>query len=134
MGGASHGDVRDELEKIRICGKLTKRQMAELHAIFGSRFASALKLVREGRVKKYVFRPSGRVQWVVAGNAKDYLIYEDAPYCHCEIFYFNITEGKAKACKHLIAQRIASQLGLYVLVEEGDELFESLMEEWRKGG
>ncbi|MGB9672265.1 MAG: hypothetical protein ACPLZY_03875, partial [Candidatus Norongarragalinales archaeon] len=31
--------------------------------------------------KKYVFKPSGRVQWIFAGNSRDYLIYEVAPYC-----------------------------------------------------
>lgn len=127
-----HEEVQAELERIRVSCKLSRRELAELRRHFGARLTAAWRLVKQGRVKKYVFKPSGRVQWIVAGNARDYLIYEHAPYCHCSSFYLSIMGGKAKACKHLIAQRLASQLGLYELVEENDENYPKLLEEWRQ--
>jgi len=91
-----------------------------------------MKIVIQGRVKKYVLKPSGRVQWVVVGNEKDYLIYEHAPYCHCKDFYLSIMDGRAKVCKHLIVQKLASGLGLYEVVEEDDARCLELLKEWRK--
>ncbi len=113
-------------------GKLSKEGMAKLRETFGARFTAALRLVRRGCVKKYVFKPSGRVRWIVVGNEREYLIYDRAPYCHCDDFYLSVMNGSAKACKHLIAQRLASQLGLYEVEEESDEKYVRLLEEWRK--
>ena len=124
--------VLAELDKVRAEGGITKRKMAELHAGFGARFTAAWKLVKEGRVKKYVFQPSGRVQWIVVGKGGDYLIYELSGYCHCIDYFTSIMDGKAKTCKHLIAQRLACSLGLYTVVEEKDENYERLMEEWAR--
>ena len=124
--------VLAELEKLKIEGGISRRKMGELRRAFGARFTAAWKLVKEGRVKKYVFKPSGKVQWIVVGRERDYIIYEASGYCHCEDFYMSIMEGKAKACKHLIAQRLACELGLYEVVEESDQKRERLMVEWRK--
>jgi len=127
-----YSQVLAELERVKVQGKITRRKADELRRAFGARFTAAWRLVKEGRVKKYVFKPSGRTQWIVVGNEGDYLMYEASGYCHCMDFYTSIMEGEAKACKHLIAQRLASQLGLYAVVEEEDENYESLMEEWRR--
>ena len=124
--------VLAELEKLKIEGGISRRKIGELRRAFGARFTAAWKLVKEGRVKKYVFKPSGKVQWIVVGRERDYIIYEASGYCHCEDFYMSIMEGKAKACKHLIAQRLACELGLYEVVEESDQKRERLMMEWRK--
>ena len=124
--------VLAELEKLKIEGGISRRKMGELRRAFGARFTAAWKLVKERRVKKYVFKPSGKVQWIVVGRERDYIIYEASGYCHCEDFYMSIMEGKAKACKHLIAQRLACELGLYEVVEESDQKRERLMVEWRK--
>jgi hypothetical protein len=35
-------------------------------------------------------------------------------------------------CYHLIAQKIANALGWYETIEERDELYDSLMAEWKK--
>lgn len=128
----SHENVMAELEKINVREKLSKKDFAELRRMFGARFTAAWKIVKEKRVKKYVFSPSNRVRWIVVGNTTDHLIYEKAPYCHCEDFYHSIMDGKAKACKHLIAQRLACLLNLYTIEEEDDSNYASLFEEWRK--
>jgi predicted nucleic acid-binding Zn finger protein len=41
-------------------------------------------------------------------------------------------DGKALACQHLIAQRLAEELSDYDLVEAEDRLFDSLMEDKRR--
>jgi predicted nucleic acid-binding Zn finger protein len=127
-----YSQVLAELENVKVEGRISRRKTDELRRAFGARFTAAWKLVREGRVKKYVFKPSGKVQWIVVGRERDYIIYEASGYCSCDDFYMSIMEGKAKACKHLIAQRLACELGLYEVVEEEDKKYGSLMEEWRK--
>jgi predicted nucleic acid-binding Zn finger protein len=127
-----YSQVLAELEKVKVGERISRRKADELRRAFGARFTAAWKLVKEGRVKKYVFKPSGKVQWIVVGRERDYIIYEASGYCSCDDFYMSIMEGRAKACKHLIAQRLACELGLYEVVEEEDKKYGSLMEEWRK--
>jgi predicted nucleic acid-binding Zn finger protein len=127
-----YSQVLAELENVKVEGRISRRKTDELRRAFGARFTAAWKLVKEGRVKKYVFKPSGKVQWIVVGRERDYIIYEASGYCSCDDFYMSIMEGRAKACKHLIAQRLACELGLYEVVEEEDKKYGSLMEEWRK--
>jgi hypothetical protein len=47
--------------------KLSKEHKSRLANTFGKRFENALKAVEEGTVKKYLFKPSGRVVWLVVG-------------------------------------------------------------------
>jgi predicted nucleic acid-binding Zn finger protein len=49
-----------------------------------------LRPLKENRVKKYTFKPSGRVVWVVVGKERDYLIMPDAEFCSCDDFYFRV--------------------------------------------
>jgi len=127
-----YSQVLAELENVKVEGRISRRKTDELCRAFGARFTAAWKLVKEGRVKKYVFKPSGKVQWIVVGRERDYIIYEASGYCSCDDFYMSIMEGRAKACKHLMAQKLACELGLYEVVEEEDEKYGSLMEEWGK--
>ncbi len=41
-------------------GKLSGTDLTELYELFGSRFTKALDALKEGRVKKYTFKPSGQ--------------------------------------------------------------------------
>ena len=127
-----YSQVLSELENVKVGERISRRKADELRRAFGARFTAAWKLVKEGRVKKYVFKPSGKVQWIVVGRERDYIIYEASGYCSCDDFYMSIMEGRAKACKHLMAQKLACELGLYEVVEEEDEKYGSLMEEWGK--
>ena len=129
-----HSAVQRLLDKIDVKDKLTRHDVAKLRAMYGARFTRALRLALDGRVKKYVFRPSGRVVWVVAGRTREYLIYPYAPYCSCDDFFFAVMDGKAYLCQHLIAWKLASSLGLYELVAESDEMYSSLLREWTLGG
>ncbi|MBS7605667.1 MAG: hypothetical protein QXR84_03050 [Candidatus Bathyarchaeia archaeon] len=118
-------------EDIKRHGKISDENFDRLTAIFGSRFIKAWRIVHDNRVKKYIFKPSGRVVWIVVGRERDYLVMPDAGFCSCDDFYFHVMSRKAYLCYHLIGQRIAEVLGKYDVIEESDELFDFLMKEWK---
>lgn len=128
-----------ELETLsQICKKAATAKRIEdgdldkLFAAFGQRFTKAWKAVEGKRVKKYVFKPSKRVVWIVVGQGRDYLILPAAYFCTCDDFYFRVMDRQIHLCYHLIAQKLAEKLESYDLYEEEDGLYEVLMKEWRK--
>jgi predicted nucleic acid-binding Zn finger protein len=113
-------------------GKLTGNNLTRLYEVFGQRFTRAFEALKENRVKKYIFKPSGRIVWVVVGKERDYLIMAQAEFCTCDDFYFRVLDRQVHLCYHLIAQKIANVLDWYEAIEERDELYDSLMNEWKK--
>jgi predicted nucleic acid-binding Zn finger protein len=113
-------------------GKLAGRSLTTLYETFGQRFTKALDTLKENRVKKYVFGPSGKTIWIVVGKERDYLIIPEAEFCTCDDFYFRVLDRQVHLCYHLIAQKIANSLGWFETIEEHDELYDSLMNEWKK--
>ncbi|MGB9853690.1 MAG: hypothetical protein ACPLRY_02645 [Candidatus Bathyarchaeales archaeon] len=113
-------------------GKLTGENLTKLYEAFGQRFTKAFEALKENRVKKYIFKPSGKVVWIVVGKERDYLIMPNAEFCTCDDFYFRVLDREVHLCYHLIAQKIAKILGWYETIESHDELYESLMMEWKK--
>lgn len=125
----------EELTEILREGKglLDSRLLEELSFKFGrSRVENAVRTVMEGRVKLYVFKPSGRILWIIEGRERRRFILPASGYCSCEDFYFNVVDGKTKLCYHIIAQRIASLLGRYRIVEVKDERYDEFTEEFKK--
>jgi predicted nucleic acid-binding Zn finger protein len=116
----------------KAAGKLSGDNLTRLYELFGQRFTKALDALKEGRVKKYVFRPSGRIVWIVVGRERDYLIMPEAEFCTCDDFYFRVLDKKVHMCYHLLTQKIAANLGWFELFEEDDECFSMLMKEWKK--
>jgi predicted nucleic acid-binding Zn finger protein len=112
--------------------KLSGKNLTDLYDLFGQRFTKALEALKENRVKKYVFKPSNRVVWIVVGRERDYLIMPEAEFCTCDDFYFRVLDKKVHLCYHLIAQKIARNLGWFEVIDENDELYPSLMNEWKK--
>jgi predicted nucleic acid-binding Zn finger protein len=113
-------------------GKLSDKSLTGLYDLFGQRFTKALDTLKENRVKKYVFKPSGRTVWIVIGRERDYLIMPDAEFCMCDDFYFRVLDKKIHLCYHLIAQKIARTLDWYQTIKENDKLYDTLMNEWKK--
>ena len=113
-------------------GKLSGKNLTQLYELFGQRFTKALEALKENRVKKYAFKPSNRTVWIVVGRERDYLIMPEAEFCTCDDFYFRVLDRKVHLCYHLIAQKIARNLGWFESFEENDELYASLMDEWKK--
>lgn len=119
-------------KKAKADGKLTGKGLTGLCDIFGQRFTRAFDALKENRVKKYTFKPSGRTVWIVVGRERDYLIMPEAEFCTCDDFYFRVLDRQVHLCYHLIAQKLAKNLDWYDSLEEHDDLFDSLMNEWRK--
>ncbi len=118
--------------KAKTEGKMSGKNLTELYDLFGQRFTKALETLKENRVKKYTFKPSGRTVWIVVGRERDYLIMPEAEFCTCDDFYFRVLDKKIHLCYHLIAQKIARNLSWYESIEERDELHDTLMNEWKK--
>jgi predicted nucleic acid-binding Zn finger protein len=116
----------------KAAGKLSGKSLTALYELFGQRLTKALSTLKENRVKKYVFKPSGRIVWIVIGRERDYLIMSEAGFCMCDDFYFRVLDKKIHLCYHLIAQKIAQNMGWYETIKEDDRLYESLMNEWKK--
>jgi predicted nucleic acid-binding Zn finger protein len=133
MGEHSESDTLNTIcKEAKMEGKLTGKNLTKLYEIFGQRFTKAFEALKENRVKKYVFKPSGRVVWIVVGKERDYLTMPEAEFCPCDDFYFRVLDREVNLCYHLIAQKIANILGWYETLEEHDELYDSLMKEWKK--
>ena len=132
-------DEKSEIEVLNnICkkakteGKLTGKNLTALYDIFGQRFTKAFETLKENRVKKYIFKPGGRIVWIVVGRERDYLMMPEVDFCTCDDFYFRVLDRQVHMCYHLIAQKLAKNLGWYDTIEEHDELYDSLMNEWKK--
>lgn len=125
----------DELNAIckqaKAQNKLSGKNLTALYDLFGQRFTKALEALKENRIKKYHFRPSNRNVWIVVGREREYLLMPEAEFCTCDDFYFRVLDKKAHLCYHLIAQKIARNLGWYEVVDERDELYDCLMKEWK---
>jgi len=119
-------------EEAKTNGEVTGNHLTQLSEALGSRFTKAWDTIKEERVKKYVFSPSGRIVWIVVGREREYQIMPAAAFCSCDDFYFRVMDREANICYHLIAQKIAEALERYDKVEEEDRLYECLMEEWKK--
>ena len=119
-------------EEAKNKGEVTGNNLTELSEVLGSRFTKAWDTIKEERVKKYVFSPSGRIVWIVVGREREYQIMPAAAFCSCDDFYFRVMDREANICYHLIAQKIAEALERYDKVDEEDRLYDCLMEEWKK--
>jgi predicted nucleic acid-binding Zn finger protein len=126
-------DILDTVSKeAKRDSKLTGKNLNRLYEVFGQRFIKAFETLKENRVKKYVFQRSKRTVWIVIGKERDYLIMPRAEFCTCDDFYFRVLDRKVHVCYHLLAQKLAENLDWYETIEEQDELFDSLMSEWKK--
>ena len=119
-------------EEAKTKGEITGKQQTQLSEALGSRFTKAWETLKEERVKKYVFSPSGRIVWIVVGREREYQIMPAAGFCSCDDFYFRVMDREVHICYHLIAQKIADSLGRFDKIEEDDEAYDFLMEEWKK--
>ncbi len=121
--------LRGVCEEVEVEGQVTDAHRTRLSAVFGSRFMRAWEVLKEGRVKKYLFKPSGRVVWIVVGRERDYLVMPAADFCSCDDFYFQFDKGHL--CYHIIAQKLAQALGEFDVFEEEDDFYKFLMKEWK---
>ena len=133
MKKASETEVLEHVcKEAKMKKRVLKTNLSRLSIVFGSRFTKAWESLNNRRIKKYAFKPSGRVVWIVVGKEREYLVMPAADFCSCDDFYFRAMNRKIHLCYHLIAQKLAEALEAYDLVEENDQLYDSLIEEWKK--
>jgi predicted nucleic acid-binding Zn finger protein len=121
--------LREVCEEVLAEGEIAEAHQSRLSSVFGQRLQRAIEALREGRVKKYVFQPSGRTVWIVVGKEREYLVMPAADYCNCDDFYFQFDQGHL--CYHIVAQKLAEATGRYDLIEDDDRLFDTLIKEWK---
>lgn len=121
--------LKEVCRKIKVEKRVTDAHRTRLSLAFGSRFDKAWEALRERRIKKYVFEPSGRTVWIVVGKQRDYLVMPDAEFCSCEDFYFKFDKGHL--CYHIIAQKLAEATDRFDLIEDEDSFYEVLIKEWK---
>lgn len=91
------------------------------------RLDKAVEAVLEGRVKKHIFEPSGRVLYTVVGRSGDEFVDPGKPFCSCESFFFSVLGGKYESCYHLLAHRIANETGGFSESRFHDEEFRNFL-------
>jgi len=116
-------------KEVQAGGRIASVHRNKLSPIFGQRLEKALEALRERRVKKYVFQPSGRIVWIVVGKEREYLVMPAAEYCTCDDFYFQFHQGHL--CYHIVAQKLAEATSQFDLIEDDDQLFDILIKEWK---
>lgn len=123
-------DVLEDICKtVKSEGQVSESHITRLSEAFGQRVAKALEALNEGRIKKYVFKPSGRVVWIVVGKRRDYLVMPAIDYCSCYDFYFQFDHGHV--CYHIIAQKLAEATGRFDAFEDDDQFYNVLIKEWK---
>jgi predicted nucleic acid-binding Zn finger protein len=134
--GSEEKLLNEICQEAKLTGRITDDRIAQLTAVFGKRFENGWEAFQGNRVKRYLFKPSGREIWIVVGKERDYQVIPSVGFCSCDDFYFRVVgEGReTHFCYHLIAQRLAEAMGRYDMIEESDDLYETLMSEWRNMG
>ncbi len=110
---------------------LDEESSKKLKDFFGERFQKALELVEKGSVKRYAFKPSGRVIWEVRGKRSNYQVLPHTNFCSCDDYYFRVMNSKKQLCYHILAQRIASALGKFEEDKCGDRDYGKITRRWR---
>ncbi|MBS7610958.1 hypothetical protein KEJ27_01905 [Candidatus Bathyarchaeota archaeon] len=103
-----------------------------LRKTLGLRLDEALKIVQQDKVRKYLFKPSGKTVWIVEGKEGIYEVLPEAPYCSCDDFYFRVLNGKTQLCYHLIAQGLAEATDRYLTVERDDSDYDEFISIFRR--
>ena len=118
--------------EIRPKHTLEKKSSQRLEKCFGERFKKAISLVERGAVKRYAFKPSGRIIWEVQGKSAVYQVLSHINFCNCDDYYFRVMNSKKQNCYHIIAQRIACALDKFEREEHSDDDYGKITRKWKK--
>jgi predicted nucleic acid-binding Zn finger protein len=125
-------DLQGLLSDIEKEGGIPEWLKERLQKTYGTKFRKAEEAVSSMAVKKYAFKPSRRIVWIVVGREKEYFLIPEF-YCQCDDFYINVViRRKANLCYHILAQAIAERLGRFEKFEVPDNDFIRLNSEWKK--
>ncbi len=110
---------------------LSSQLKESLEKVFGERFTNGWELANARGVRRYEFKPSGRVVWVVSGRKSEYQVIPDIPFCYCDDYYFRVMDRKRGLCYHIIAQHVAEALNKYERVAKKDSQYTNITARWR---
>ena len=116
---------------LKMRGVFSAELRERLLKVFGERFINGLELANSRRVRKYQFKPSGRVVWVVQGRTNEYQVIPDLPFCYCDDYYFRVMDRKRGLCYHIIAQRLAEALHQFKIFHKRDSQYSTITNRWR---
>jgi predicted nucleic acid-binding Zn finger protein len=119
--------VRDDTRQTGSLGEDSKQRLLDA---FQKRFNQAMELVDDEKVSKYVFSPSGRTIWVVAGKHGEYQVLPESMFCSCDDYFYRVMSGKKQVCYHIIAQQIAEALGKYRTTDLADSSYAQITSKW----
>lgn len=119
--------VRDDTRRT---GGLDEDGKQRLIEAFQKRFNQAMELVEEEKVSKYVFSPSGRTIWVVAGKHGEYQVLPESMFCSCDDYFFRVMSGKKQVCYHIIAQQMGEALGKCRTTDLADSNYAQITSKW----
>ncbi len=111
--------------------ELSPRLKEALEKMFGERFTNGWELANAKKVRRYGFKPSGRVVWVVQGRKSKYQVIPDIPFCYCDDYYFRVMDKKRGLCYHIIAQHIAEALNKFEEISKKDSQYSNITARWR---
>jgi len=118
-------------DRIQETGELPSQRDLKLQPSFQKRLEKAVRIVENRSVSKYTFTPSGRIVWTVKGRSGEYQTIPETNFCSCDDFYFRVMGFKRQVCYHIIAQKIADILKLYIEHALKDSDYDRITEKWR---
>src|SRR5208337_1159770 len=123
--------MEEAYEELESRGELSTRLRERLEKTFGERFTNGWKLANSRSVRRYEFKPSSRVVWVVQGRKSEYQVMPDIPFCYCDDYYFRVMDKKRGLCYHIIAQHVAEALNMFEKISKRDSQYSSITDRWR---
>ncbi|NHJ33714.1 MAG: hypothetical protein FK732_12710 [Asgard group archaeon] len=118
--------------EIKTNNSLNMEIKKKLEESFGERLQQALNIIEKGAVKRYKFKPSGRIIWEVKGKTSSYQIMSRTYFCNCDDYYFRVMSSKKQLCYHIIAQKLAFALGKFDNEERSDRAYSKITSKWKK--
>jgi predicted nucleic acid-binding Zn finger protein len=123
--------MMEAVAELKSARKLSKRMKDALLGAFGERFTNGWELANSRKVRRYEFKPSGRVVWAVQGRKGEYQVIPDIPFCYCDDYYFRVMDKKRGLCYHIIAQRVAETLNQFLKISKKDTQYSTITDRWR---
>jgi predicted nucleic acid-binding Zn finger protein len=123
--------MKGAIADLRSRRKLTSSMKETLEKAFGERFTNGWQLANSRKVRRYEFKPSGRIIWTVQGRKDEYQVMSDIPFCYCDDYYFRVMDKKRGLCYHIIAQKIAEALNKFQRISKNDAEYRTITDRWR---
>ena len=85
------------------------------------------RIMAFGSVKKLLFKPSGRILWMVVGRDNEHWSDPELGFCTCKDFYFKALSGGPE-CYHLRSIRSAVEDSRLIKIEFDDSEYVQVLQ------